>query len=129
LREIFKKDNKVDNIKLKNDISKVQRTDNKIFTDYVKKLIVLDTNVLLSNYDALEKIFSNREYKQYIFIFPWVVIQELDNCKRHMYSKAVNFKAQKAIKLIYHILQSAEKDRENLVFETSMQVYNFIELK
>lgn len=123
IRADIKNDHKVGDVKLINDICKTQHCiDNSGFINSDKRIVVLDTNVLLSNHTSLEKIFSNDEYRQNIFIFPWVVVQELDNCKRSKYSKQVNKKAQMAIRLIHRLLQLSEKERQNFIFETSIQV-------
>lgn len=123
IRADIKKDHKVGDVKLMNGICKTQhRIDNSVFINSNKRIVVLDTNVLLSNHKSLDKIFSNDEFRQNIFIFPWVVVQELDNCKRSKYSKQVNKKAQMAIRLIHQLLQLSDKERENFIFETSIEV-------
>jgi predicted ribonuclease YlaK len=82
-----------------------------------RTVAIIDTNVLLSNIKSLEKNFSPGT-KKITFVIPWVVIQELDNCKRKSYTKSINIRAQQAIKYI-HSLLSAKAD--NFIFENSMQ--------
>lgn len=89
-------------------------------------IVVLDTNVLLSNLKSIEKNFTD-DWKKLVFVIPWIVIQELDNCKSKVYSININKRAQQAIKCIHGILLSKPLKKlmslnTSFIFENSVQV-------
>ncbi|CAF0858780.1 unnamed protein product [Brachionus calyciflorus] len=81
-------------------------------------LIVLDTNIFISNLDHLKKM-SQKYTDRVLFSIPWVVVQELDNLKSKKSidkSVLINQKAQESIKFINSILSLS-----NFLFETFNQ--------
>jgi hypothetical protein len=87
-----------------------------------KTIAVLDTNIFLSHHKSIANI-SSKDAKNVLFVVPWVVIQELDNCKsKKDYSININFKSQKSIKIIMNALQTNSKQ---FLFENSFQVCSF----
>lgn len=69
-----------------------------------------------------EEVISNL-----IFVVPWVVIQELDQCKGKDNSMSINIKAQTSIKLLHKILKLGlnRSIDKKFIFETNLQVIIF----
>ena len=85
-----------------------------------KTIAVLDTNIFLSHHESVKTI-SEKDAEKIVFAVPWVVIQELDNCKRRHndYSANIGLRAQASIKFILSALESNSKA---FMFENSAQV-------
>lgn len=83
----------------------------------------MDTNIFLSHLKSIKQIHTDSNLEHLLFVVPWVVVQELDNCKNKKdYSENINKKAQESIKFILNLLQS---ESERFHFETALQVTNY----
>lgn len=83
----------------------------------------MDTNIFLSHLKSIKQIQTDSNLEHLLFVVPWVIVQELDNCKNKKdYSENINKKAQESIKFILNLLQSKS---ERFHFETALQVTNY----
>ncbi len=89
-----------------------------------KTVAVLDTNVLLSNIKSLEKNFPLGK-NSVTFVIPWIVVQELDNCKSKNHTTSINIRSNRAIKYIHSVLSV---NADSFIFETSKQNSQQIEI-
>ena len=89
-----------------------------------KLAVVLDTNIFLSHIKSIKNLYADEKILENIlFVVPWVVVQELDNCKNKKdYSENINKKAQDAIKFILSVLQTKSS---SFHFENASQVLFF----
>jgi rRNA-processing protein FCF1 len=103
------------------NLTNLIKTDKKSFQN--KLIIILDTNVFLSNLISIKtQSLSKTEDDNLIFVVPWIVVQELDNCKNKKdYSSNINKKAQEAINFIMKILQSSNNNNDKFYFENATQ--------
>ena len=88
-------------------------------------IAVLDTNVLLSNNKSIQKLIEKEEvFSHLIFVIPWVVIQELDQCKGKDNTTNINIKAQTSIKLLHKVLKLGlnESVDKKFIFENNLEV-------
>jgi predicted ribonuclease YlaK len=98
-------------------------------TANIKIILVIDTNIFLSNLDQLISLIE--QYKNDILVsIPWVVLQELDYLKstnKHspMNKLSMSNRARIAIQFISQILSS---NSNNFIFENSIQVILFIKV-
>lgn len=89
----------------------------------LKLILVLDTNILITNLGQLEQI-SQKYATKILFSIPWIVLQELDALKTrrkpdsNQTEFSIGFKAQKAIRFVHSVLKS-----NNFIFENSIQVF------
>jgi hypothetical protein len=83
--------------------------------------IVLDTNIFLSHLKSIKNLYADKKLENILFVVPWVVVQELDNCKnKKEYSQNINKQAQESIKFIMSVLQAKSS---SFHFENASQVY------
>lgn len=87
-----------------------------IDTNTLKLILVLDTNIFISNLSELE-LLAFRNQESVLLSVPWVVLQELDGLKSN---RLIAEKSQKAIRFIHEIL--SRKTLHNFIFESSIQV-------
>ena len=93
-------------------------------TAHIKLILVIDTNIFLSNLDQLISLIE--QYSDHVLIsVPWVVLQELDYLKSTDKSppknKSISLgkRARTAIQFISEILSS---NSNSFLFENSIQV-------
>jgi len=92
-----------------------------IDTNALKLILVLDTNIFISNLSDLDKI-SSKHKESILFTVPWVVLQELDGLKSN--SSRISDKAKQAIHFIHGLL-SVKAATNNFIFENSIQVVDY----
>lgn len=88
-----------------------------IDTNTLRLIVVLDTNIFVSNLSELEAL-AGRKRESVLFVVPWVVLQELDSLKSNR--ARVADKARQAIHFIHSIL--GLKTLTNFIFENALQV-------